>query len=130
MRRLGSVNPAKITRRYGALVRWELRRALFNVALVLSGGVYLVVINLITGRYIESGRDANEPVLMWLVGACLIIAANACFTLGGVVESIWREGDTSRIRTSVYRRGRMLSLAVAVMPGVVALMAGVLFTIR
>jgi hypothetical protein len=112
---------------------WELRRALFNVAVVISGAAFFVVIELITGRYVEFGQAANEPVLLWLGGACFIIAANACYTIGGIFESIWRERDPSRIdaiRTSVHRRGTMLSLAVAVTPGAVTLMAGLLFALR
>lgn len=133
MRMLSSCHPTDMRRPYGAILSWELRRALFNVAVVISGAAFLVVIELITGRSVEPGQEANEPVLGWLGGACFIIAANACYTVGGVVKSIWRESDTSRIdaiRTSVYRRGTMLSLAVAVTPAVVALVAGLLLTFR
>ena len=130
MRTVARFHPKQIRRCYGAIVWWELRRALFNIAVVISGAAFLMVVELIAGRYVESGQHANDPVLVWLGGACFIIATHACYTLGRVIGSIWREGDTSQIDMSVRRRGEMLSLAVAVMPGVVALAAGVVFTFR
>ena len=118
---------------YGAILWWELRQALFNVAVIVTGAASLVATQVMTGRYGEPGHDPNEQVLVWLCGACFIIAANAFYTVGSVMDLMWSEGDTLRtqaICTSVQRRGMRLSLAVAVVPGVVALTAGLVVTFR
>ena len=57
-----------------------------------------------------------------IVGGIVFVAgANACYTLGWITELLWSGGNTALtegVRSTVYRRGLILPVVVAAVPGV------------
>ena len=130
---LATLRSANIKRPYDAILWWEIRRFVFNAVVALGGACSFVVLELIGARYVQPGEDVIEPLAVWFGAALVMIAANACYTLGWVTELMWSEGDTSRTeatRPRVYRRGMMFSAAVALTPGAVIVAGWLIFGSR
>jgi hypothetical protein len=67
---------------------WEIRRALYNVILAAAGIVSFAVFfwAITTSGELKDGEDAVEPVGMMAALIIVPLAANACYTLGWMVE--------------------------------------------
>jgi hypothetical protein len=89
----------------GQVVRWwELRRLVYNAALLVVGAATIAGYEWLMTKLIPLGEDAIEP--MGLVAGVVVYAgmANLCYTLGWVVELRSRKTDPVIAR----RRGQWM----------------------
>ncbi len=104
-----------------AILWWELRRPLYNLAVLSAGVVSGLTIVLIGSRLVQPGEDVIEPLAAIFGVAAYAIAANVLYCLGWITELLWSGGDTTR---TAQRRGRVLrvgiwfSVALTLLPAV------------
>jgi hypothetical protein len=104
-----------------AVVWWEKRRIVFNLAVLAAGLVSGLAIELIGSRFAQPGEDVEEPLAIIVGVIAYAVAANAFYTVGWITEILWSGGDTSRteaIRPRVFRLGLILSVVLTLLPGV------------
>ena len=65
-----------------AILWWEKRRIIFNLALLAAGAITVIIIELVGARYANPGEDIEEPIAVILGGIAYVAGANACYTLG------------------------------------------------
>lgn len=104
-----------------AIVWWEKRRILFNLAVLAAGLATGLIIELIGSRLAKPGGDVEEP--LGIVAGVIVyaLAANACYTLGWITEIIWSGGDIARteaIRPKAFRIGIIFSVVITLLPGI------------
>jgi hypothetical protein len=120
-------------RPYDAIAWWERRRISFNAILLVTGACSVGIIEGVGALLVRPGDDVVEPLALIAGVIVFAIAANACYTLGWITELLWSRGDTARtegIRPTIYRRGLLLSVAVAAAPGILIPLAWLLFGVR
>ncbi len=104
-----------------AILWWELRRPLYNVAVLAAGVVSALTIVLIGSRHLHPGEELIEPLAGFFGVVAYAIAANVLYCLGWITELLWSGGDTTR---TAQRRGRVLrvgiwfSVALTLLPAV------------
>ena len=119
-----------IRRPYDAIVWWERRRIPYNAILLVIGACSFGIIEGIGSRLVQPGDDVIEPLALIFGGIAFVAGANVCYTFGWITELLWSGGDTARtedLRPTIYRRGLLLSMAVAAAPGVLVPMAWLIF---
>jgi len=112
---------SNIRRPYDAIVWWELRRLAYNGILLATGACSFGIIEGIGAQLVQPGDDVVEPMALIVGGIVFVAGANACYTLGWITELLWSGGNTALtegVRQTVYRRGLILSVVVAAVPGV------------
>lgn len=105
---------------------WELRRLPYNVAVGITGLLSLVLMELIGSSIIQPGEDYVEPLAV-IFGILLFgTLANVGYTLGWIVERKIIRGSIEKhraFRKTYFRRGILLSCALATLPIWEALLA-------
>lgn len=117
-------------RPYDAIIWWERRRIPYNAIVIAIAALSFGIIEGIGARLVQPGEDVVEPLALIFFGGAFIAGANVCYTLGWVTELMWSGGDTSRtedIRPVVYRRGVVLSAAIAAAPGILIPLVWMIF---
>lgn len=84
------------------IIWWEIRRILFNLALLVIGVSSIAAMEVIMDRVIPKGEDAVEPLALLFGVVMYGLMANVCYTLGWIVELRMRKGDFASAR----QRGR------------------------
>jgi hypothetical protein len=105
---------------------WELRRILYNLALLLIGVAAIFVFEVLMGEVIPPGEDAMEPLGLILAVGAYAIGANVCYTLGWITELFWSKGDTEKtksFRQRTYWAGFIFSCALTTLPAWLGLFA-------
>ena len=108
-------------RPHDAIVWWELRRVLFNLALLIAGLMSVVSVVFIGSQFLPVGEDVVEPLAMLFGGIAYGILANIFYTLSWVTEIAWSGGNTSRteaLRPKIFRWGMIFSVILTLAPGV------------
>jgi hypothetical protein len=104
-----------------AIVWWEKRRIVFNLAVLAAGLVSGLAIELIGSRLAQPGEDVEEPLGIIVGVIVYAVAANAFYTLGWITEILWSGGDSARteaIRPKVFRLGVIFSIVLTLLPGI------------
>ena len=110
---------------WDAVLWWEKRRIMFNLAVFAAGLLTIALIEVIGGRLLPPGEDVMEPIVMFPGVVAYAIAANFCYTLSWITEMAWSHGDTSRtesLREQVYGKGLIFSAVLTFLPGLVAIL--------
>jgi len=111
-----------LKRPFDAVIWWEKRRALFNLALLPAGLAAVIVIELVGDHIFPSGEDAIEPMGLVFFGLVYAVAANLAYTVGWISELLWSGGDTAiteQRRSRVFRVGLIFSIVLTLLPGAV-----------
>jgi hypothetical protein len=99
---------------------WEARRLHFN-AMVGAVGVAAWILVLVAGSAaVKPGEDFEEPIVMIVGPFIYVLLANICYTLGPLVDTIFRRG-APRIR--LYKSGLIFSGLLTALPGIWAVVA-------
>jgi len=102
---------------------WELRRILYNVALLLAGCISIDVVQFVGERNVKPGVDVDAPIGLIFIALIYGFLANVCYTLGWISELLWRPGDdpanaVSR-RRKVFWTGTFFSIGLTLLPAVI-----------
>ena len=119
----------KATRPWEAVIWWEIRRILFNLVLLATGIVSLVLI-LFVLAWIPNSTDGIQSLFAIFM---YFVSANVIYTLGWVSELIWSRGDTTRtieVRPRVFRMGLMFSAGITLLPAFLAPAIWVLWGVK
>ena len=87
---------------------WEARRWTYN-KLVFGFGIpssILYLVFLVAAGGVAYGEDAVEPMALFIAPVVVPIVVNVCYTLGRIVENIWRFISRDRTRAA----GRVLMM--------------------
>jgi len=99
---------------------WEARRFRFNVFVGAVGVATWLLVMIAGSAAVKPGEDFEEPLAM-LFGPFIYAAlANACYTLGWVVDTIFYRGTP---RTRLYKAGLIFSIVLTALPGLWAVVA-------
>lgn len=107
---------------------WESRRPAFNAAVGITGLGTLVWVNAMS--LLAKGEWFGVP---WQVIVVYGLTANACFTLGWVVENVverWLKRPVYGLGPALFRHGLVFSLGLTLIPAAlvtVMAVAGILF---
>ena len=96
----------------------------------MIGACSFATIEGIGSQLVQPGDDVIEPVALIFGAIAFVVGANICYTLGWITELLWSGGDTARteaVRPTIYRRGLVLSMAVAAAPAVLVPSAWLIF---
>jgi len=99
---------------------WESRRLRFNLYVGAVGLVTWFLVLVAGSAAVKPGVDFEEPIAMIFGPLVYAFAANICYTLGWVVDTIAFRGTP---RTSVYKAGVTFSVILTALPGVWAVVA-------
>ena len=98
---------------------WEKRRLLYNALLLVVGIAALVAFEVLMGKAIPPGQDAEEPSGL-LLGVCAYaFMANVCYTLGWFIELASRNVDPAAARRRarwMFRNGLIFSCLLTAAP--------------
>lgn len=86
---------------------WEIRRILYNAILFMVGITSILAMEWLMDKVIPLGEDAIEPLAMAIGVLAYAVVANACYTLGWVVEILTNRVDPALARS----RGKKIFLA-------------------
>ena len=118
---------------FDAIIWWEKRRILFNLALFFTGIGGFLIITVIGSQFSKLGEDVIEPMIALVGGAIYGILANICYTLSWISELAWSNGDTSKtkpLRAKIFRRGLLFSVLLTASPAVFIPLAWLIFGIH
>jgi len=108
------------------LLWWERRRLFYNVAVGVAG---LATLGVFTTMATIGTRGLFVP---WQPAVAFGVLANVCYTLGGAIEiaalKIWGRSMLP-IGPALYRMGLTFSVGLALLPGLVATVVGVLWVV-
>src|SRR5215831_11201846 len=110
---------SKMSKAWDVVVWWELRRILYNLALLAIGLGSIFAMEAIGGRMVQAGEDFVEPMFLLFGVIAYGIAANLCYTLGWITELLWSAGDisrTERVRPKIFRIGFCFSAGLTALP--------------
>jgi hypothetical protein len=111
----------------GAIFWWEVRRIPYNLAVGAVGIMSILGAQVIGGSLIEPGEDLIEPLALIFGGILYGVAANACYTLGWILEVLGlANNDIDFYRRRAFRAGLILSCALTSIPLWVTLVAWVI----
>jgi hypothetical protein len=99
---------------------WEARRLHFNVYVGVVGVISWFLALIAGSAAVKPGVDFEEPLGMIfgpIIYACI---ANACYTLGWIVDTVSSE---NRPRVGLYKAGVVFSVVLTALPGVWAVVA-------
>jgi hypothetical protein len=112
-------DPAEYTRT--DIVRWwEARRLHFNVYIGVVGIITWFLVLIAGSAAVKPGEDFEEPLAMFVGPGIYVLIANACYTLGWIVDSV---SSQSRPRVGLYKAGVIFSVILTGLPGVWAVVA-------
>ena len=103
---------------WGAILWWEKRRPIFNLAVLAAGITSFVLIAVIGTRFADAQEDVGSPFIQAFVYGVL---ANVCYTLGWITELARGGIDRNRVivqRQKLFRRGMIFSVVLTLLPGV------------
>jgi hypothetical protein len=104
----------------GQVIRWwELRRLLYNAALLFIGLAAIGCMEWLMGQVVPAGEDAIEPMALVLGVVVYGIMANLCYTLGWVIELRRRRTDPVAARQRgqwMFRAGLLFSRVLTSLP--------------
>ncbi|WP_242342937.1 hypothetical protein [Anaeromyxobacter terrae] len=115
---------------FQAVLWWERRRVVFNLALLVTGMVSGATMVAVGGLMVEPGQDFIEPTLLFVGSAAFAVVANAFYCVGWISELLWSGGDPSRtapFRGRVFRHGTLFPVAVTLLPALVTAALWVVF---
>jgi hypothetical protein len=99
---------------------WHQRRWRYNRDLLLIGAVSWVLVLVAGSAAVSPGEDFEEPLMM-IFGPFLYAAlANAAYTTGPIIDSIWFRGEPRR---TLFKAGYIFSVLLTTLPGVSAVIA-------
>ena len=105
----------------GEIIRWwEARRYTFNAFLLAVGLVSWLLVRIAGSAAIKPGEDFEEPIGMLFGPVIYVAMANACYTLGWVMDTILYNG---RPRTRLYKAWLIVAVVFTALPGVWAVVA-------
>lgn len=110
---------------WDAVLWWEKRRIMFNLAVFAAGLSTIAMIETVGGRVLPPGEDVMEPLFMFPGVVAYAIAANFCYTLSWITEIAWSHGDINRtesLRQKIYGKGLIFSVLLTLLPGMVAIL--------
>jgi hypothetical protein len=104
----------------GAIIRWwELRRVVFNLAILFVGLAALYAFEGIMAKIIPEGEDAIEPLGIALGATGYILVANLFYTCGWIFEARARRKDPVEARKrakSLFWRGTLFFCSLPTLP--------------
>jgi hypothetical protein len=103
-----------------AIVWWELRRIPFNAAMFFAGCATLAVWAWLDGQMMADSQDMGEPFLVVWGAPLYALIANLLYTRGWLRESNGNLRTTAE-RSLTFRKWFILTLLIAVAPGVLIL---------
>jgi hypothetical protein len=98
---------------------WEWRRLLYNFLLLVIGIASLIGFEILTGKVIPPGEDAEEPMGLFLGVVAYGIMANFCYTTGWIVELATRNVSPTLARKrgeKMFRAGLIFSCILTTAP--------------
>ena len=104
---------------FEAVLWWELRRVVFNLASLVTGIASGAVVVTLGDQLVQPGEDFVEPTLLFVGMAVYAVVANALYSVGSMSELLWSSGESSRtapLRGRVFRYGTLFSIAVTLLP--------------
>ena len=99
---------------------WEARRFRFNVWVGAVGATTWILVLIAGSAAVKPGEDFEEPLAMIIGPFVYGFLANACYTLGWIVDTIFYRGMP---RTRLYKSGLIFSVVLTALPGVWAVVA-------
>jgi hypothetical protein len=82
---------------------WEIRRILFNLALLVIGVASIAGMEVMMDQVIPVGEDAIEPLALIFGVLAYAVMANVGYTLGWIVELLMRQKDPLKAREQARR---------------------------
>ncbi len=105
----------------GNIIRWrEARRYHFNAFVLAIGFASWLLVMTAGSSAVKPGQDFVEPLAMLYGSVIYIVMANACYTLGWVVDTAFYRGTP---RTRLYKAGVIFSIVLTTLPGLWAVVA-------
>ena len=99
---------------------WEARRLRFNLYVGAVGLVTWFLVWIAGSAAVKPGVDFEEPLAMIFGPFLYALMANACYTLGWLVDTIaFRGGPRARL----YKVGVVFSVVLTALPGLWAVVA-------
>lgn len=98
---------------------WELRRVVCNVVLIVAVIATWLGIAAVAGPHLAPGEDPVEPMVLVFFLPRYFAVANACYTLGWIIELISRRFNPEAARrnsTWVFRGYLILACIVTSVP--------------
>lgn len=111
------------------IVWWEKRRLYFNLLVLATGTVSVVLAEVIGGRLIPLGEDLVEPLMLLAGAIAYVAAANLFYSMGWVTEIVWSNGNPdafAELRPKVLRQGMIFSFCLTIAPGMLFLIIWIL----
>jgi len=99
---------------------WESRRFRFNVVIGSVGVATWLLVMIAGSAAVKPGEDFEEPLAMLFGPIIYGVMANACYTLGWAVDTIFYRGTP---RTRLYKVGLIFSIVLTALPGLWAVIA-------
>lgn len=105
----------------GDIIRWwEARRLRFNGLVGAVGALTWVLVLIAGSAAVKPGEDFEEPLAMIFGPLVYAFLANACYTLGWLVDTRFYQGTP---RTWLYKSGLIFSIVLTALPGAWAVIA-------
>ncbi len=98
---------------------WEWRRLLYNFLLLVIGIASIIGFEVLMGKVIPPGEDAEEPMGLFLGIIFYAVMANLCYTAGWMVELGTRKADPIAARQRgkwMFRAGMWISAFLTTAP--------------
>lgn len=98
---------------------WEIRRPVYNIVLLVVGCAATFGMIWLMSMVLPPGEDAEEPLGLLLGFVLYALMANACYTLGWILELRDRKIDAVLARqrgAATFRRGFLLSIVFTSLP--------------
>ena len=109
-----------ISTRKDIVLWWEARRLGFNAWVGAVGAATWILVLVAGSAAVKPGEDFEEPLAMILGPFIYCLLANACFTLGWIVDTLFYQGTP---RTRLYKSGLVFSVVLTALPGAWAVVA-------
>ena len=99
---------------------WEARRLRFNLWVGSVGVITWLLVLVVGSLAVKPGADFEEPIMMFIGPVIYGVLANACFSLGWIVDAAVYRG---RPRAALYKAGLIFSVILTALPGIWAIVA-------
>ena len=99
---------------------WEARRLRFNAWVGAVGAATWILVLVAGSAAVKPGEDFEEPLAMIFGPFIYCLLANACYTLGWIVDTQFYQGTP---RTRLYKSGLVFSVVLTALPGIWAVVA-------
>ena len=111
--------PLKSPTAFKVICWWELRRLIYNLILLIVGVATISGVFAVAGPHIPPGKDVIEPMALFFFIPRFVLIANACYTLGWIVElaSRWLDPVAARRRARwMYGLGVIFACVMTSLP--------------